>query len=556
MIEINNFWKTIWSKTLYKDVNLSISNQVYAVIWPNWSWKTTLFKCLVWLDKEYEWKISFDRKEPLIWYMEQELILLDNSETTILDYLKSKLWIIQLEEELNNLYEQLWNNTENYDELLKDVWEKQEKFEDLGWYMIDSKISEIITKLWFSEDDLNRNIWSLSWWQKRKILLALVFLKWVDLVLLDEPTNDLDIKSISLLREYIKSQVFTLLVVSHDIDFINSISNKIIEVNPLTISINQYNLSYEDYVKLKEQELEKNIELYEKEQDEKRRLNKLLQEEKNSTHKKARERKDNNKWAYNKAREVSQNETGKRINKIKQKMEELDTSKPVQKKPLKFDLTTEDLSRWSILLKDVTYTYNSESDFGVKIDNLEISSWSRLFVLWDNWSWKSTIIKLITRQLISKNGEIKNNSSFRFWVFNQSHNELLESNNSLEYITKFINNKEIQEWDIFNWLARFWIKWDDVKKDIKLLSPWERSRVILTLFNLNKYNTLILDEPTNHLDIEAVEELIRTLNEFQWTLIIISHDINFIKSINKANYYLVDNWRIKTINDISNYLNN
>lgn len=96
------------------------------------------------------------------------------------------------------------------------------------------------------------------------------------------------------------------------------------------------------------------------------------------------------------------------------------------------------------------------------------------------------------------------------------------------------------------------VRW--YKKDINLLSPWERARIIFSLFNLNRFNTLVLDEPTNHLDLEAIEELIRTLSDFKWTLILVSHDINFIKSIKNSNFYIVENWSLKEIVNTDKHL--
>lgn len=552
MLQLIKFWKHIWAKTLYKDINLNIGNQVVTILWPNGSWKTTLFRCLSWLDKDFDGEISFQQNSPLIGYMEQEMKI--EWEETIIDYLKKVTGLLDLENEISDLYSKLTDSQTDQDAILSLVGDKQEQFERLGGYDIDSRINQVLAWLWFQPEESERNIRTLSWWQKRRVLLASIFLKWIDLILLDEPTNDLDIPAIFKLIDFIKSQVVTTLIISHDIDFIKSVSSRILEINPLTQDIESFNGSYDEYVLMKEKRFEKEMTEYEAATDEKIRLNKLLQEERSQAHGTWPSRKDNDKWANNRAKEKAQDGSWKKINRIKQKMEEIVIVKPIQKKPLKFDLTPSDYARWVFLMRDVQFIYPENDKFILNIRSFECSAWDRIVILWNNWAWKSTLINLITWEAKASIGEILINGSFRFGIFNQWHQDLLNSKNAVNYIEEQYTGSQINNWDILKALARFGIKEEDTIKDTELLSPGQRARIILALFNLNKYNTLILDEPTNHLDLEAVWELIRTLNEFPWTLIVISHDLNFIRSLNFKKTYISQNWLVEEIWGIDDYI--
>jgi len=550
MIELQDFEKHIGARTLYQGVNITLSKQVTAVVWPNWSGKTTLFRCLSWKDSDYSGAIRFDRSNPLIGHMEQEMA--DFEDSSILDFIRNKIGVAQLELDIAEIYEKMSDVTADQNKLMIELSEKQEQFDLLGGYIVNESIIQSIVSLWFDKEDVSRKISTLSGWQKRKILLATMFLKGVDLVLLDEPTNDLDMLSVHKLVDFIKSRASSVLIISHDVSFIKAVSGSIIEINPLTHSIEKYNVGYDEFVTSKELRFQRALEAYERQQEEVKRLNQLLQEERNSVHKKAPQRKDNNKGAYNKAKEDSQNEAGKRIEKIKAQIQKATLEKPVKKSPLRFDLGISEMARGSIVIRDGEFKY-PDSEFTLRIPRFELSAGKRVVLLGANGTGKSTLMRIIIGEL-NMGQEVEKGSSFRFGVFNQAHEDLMKYSNAKEYLTKKSIRSDLNDQDILQALARFEIRGELVYKDVHLLSPWERVRIILALFNVNKYNTLILDEPTNHLDIEAVEELWKAIDSFEWTLCLSSHDSHFIELINWCEFYKVEDWTVSEIDSLQSYV--
>ena len=497
--------------------------------------------------------IEYNVKDPLIGYMPQELNkkAFDRSET-IIDYLENITWVRKFWARIEEIYTKM--SSESYDDsILDDLWDTQSQYEKLWGYEFDNIVDKVLDWLkveWISKTS---KLISLSWWQKSKILLAWSLLTWWDILLLDEPTNNLDIRSIEWLIDYVKSKLVTILIVSHDKHFLNEVTNKMLELSLEGAQV--YSGNYDFYKHEKELLLNREnfeyTQYVEKLDELKRKLNDL--QSKRSSTSKVKRIKDNNKAAANKAREKAQNTSWSEIKKLKQQMEVLEKNKPHFNKPkreLKFSLSLSEKVHWWITVENVDFKYPN-SDNWIKVENFSINSWEKVAILWNNWAWKSTLIKLINWGVEPQSWKVSISPSIVIWNYLQEH-QLLDPEKT---VFNFLSDQLdwVDESHINSVLARFNFNKEDREKKIWILSPWQRSRMLLSYFTIKKCNTLIFDEPTNHLDLEWVEQLELTLKEFNWNLIVISHDRDFIENIGFDSFYKVEKWVLEDINWLEDY---
>lgn len=544
MLKVYNLTKSNGSTTLFEEAGFFVWEGVKVwLVWPNGSGKSTLLKILAWVNSEFTGDVKYANKKSRIWYIQQEVDI--ESGESIIQYLKEKSWITIQERVLTNLYEQLSINPTSK-KLLQQVAEVQAELEYLEYYQIDSKIETIITWLWFERNRLYTSVSELSWWQKRRVLLALMLIKWIDILLLDEPTNDLDFNAINWLIWYINSlRTTAAIIVSHNRKFLNQIVKKVIAINTHTKQIDSYTWNYDTYEKIQAEVLLKAELEYEKQQEKIETIEDnitIAQTQATRTDYRIR---DNDKWSRNKKIDNWQRIQWQIIRKLTSQIERLDMEKPYRKTPLHFTLGTDSNRTWSIIAENITYTYQNERKFAVSVPHLEIKAWEKIVIIWVNWSGKSTFINIMLGLLPSASWSITIPSWVDIWYMWQSVIKEEDATLSIvKYIYKF-KKKEIvlDDEEIEKVLYQFEIH--HTNKTIKELSPWQKIRLQLALFFINQNNMLILDEPTNHLDIEAIKVLEDALYEYNWTLLIISHDEEFIEKIHPTSIYMMNNGSLK-----------
>lgn len=542
MIQIENLTKSYWAKKIFNNLFISWFDKFDKIwiIWENWVWKSTLLKLIYWLEKPDLWNIKFDLKEPLIGYMSQELEI-NLKECTILEYLKENSWYNEIEQKINEIYN-------NYNEnLTKELWILQGQFEKLWWYDFERIVDVILEKLFGKNSVMaNNHLPLLSWWQKSKILLTEALLKWWDILLLDEPTNNLDIEAINWLINFLENSQTFVLIVSHDKYFLNQVTNKTIEIKNWNVAIFSWN--YDFYELQKNLETNRNNEAYEEYAEKFKELNQKLSQEygKKSSLQKAKVGPDTDsrrKFQQN----YAQNHSWWNIRKYKKELENLVKNKPEieKKKPLIFDLSINKKVFWWIFIYDLEFKYENSSNW-VECKKFEIQNWEKVLVVWNNASWKTTFLKLLNWELKPQKWKIKISPNIKIWNYSQEKKYLDETKLTLIEFLNFSgnNNKNWEQEDIHNILKKFNFTQEEKNLPIYLLSPWQKSRLLLALFSLVKYNTIFLDEPTNHLDLEAVDELEKALHNFNWNLIVVSHDKWFIDKINFDKKYEMRNGKL------------
>ena len=395
------------------------------------------------------------------------------------------------------------------EKVLNKLGDYQTDFEKLGGYDLDTRAKEIITGLGVMPYDHDRDVSLFSGGWRMRIALAKILIQVPDVILLDEPTNYLDLESIVWLEEWLKGFKGAVLMTSHDRDFMNGIVNRIIEVNNKTITT--YTGDYDYYEKEKDIRKDQQQAQFERQQD-------MLAKEEEFIAKFAAR-------ASHAAQVQSRVKKLDKIERVEMPPEDIvmDFSFPVPPRGSNDIVITKDLGKsWN---RDDGVLHKVFSGLTATVNRLD-----KIAVVGVNGAGKSTLLKVICGLTEASSGESSLGPSIKAGYFSQFSLDLLNPENTvLEEITQRLplaSNGYIR-----NLLAAFLFRGDDVDKKIKILSGGEKSRVVLATLMSNNNNLLILDEPTNHLDLKSREVLLNALKEFEGTVMYVSHDRHFLHGL-------------------------
>ncbi|WP_315115984.1 ribosomal protection-like ABC-F family protein [uncultured Clostridium sp.] len=479
-----------------------------GLIGRNGTGKTTVFKIIAGIEKQDKGSITI-RKNSVVGYLDQ--IPNFPGQFKVVDVLKTAFEIqYEINKQLKTLeVEMATLDAEELEHTLKKYSQLSEVYEAKGGYEIEEKLSKICTGLKFNEDFLNRDFISLSGGEKTIVILGKILLQNPDVLLLDEPSNHLDMASIEWLESYLKAYKGTVIVISHDRYFLDRVVTKIVEIEDGETSLYDGNYSY--YVKEKQRRVFEQFEAYKDQQKKIKAMEKAI--------KQLREwavQGDNEKF-FKRAESMQ-----KRLDKI-QKID-----KPMVNQPkIQLDFAETDRSG-----KDVVSFKGIGKSFGDKKIledvSLDVKYKERIALIGDNGSGKSTIVKIILGEFKPDYGEIKLGSNIKIGYLPQN---IIFDNEELTVLETFREDMTISEGSARGILAKFLFYGESVFKKVKGLSGGEKSRLKLCKLIQNDINLLILDEPTNHLDIDSREMLEEALMEFKGTIFFISHDRFFISKI-------------------------
>ena len=521
--------------TKYYSLNLILDHVTFqinkgekvALVGSNGVGKTTIFK-LILKEEEPTLVAKEDKVGDIsilngikIGYLNQDAI--SDVNHTVREELELPFSILKKDlEKLNKLGEKLGENStekdlEDYNQLLEDLTNK-------GAFNIDNKIGEYVSRFRFPEELLNEKIKTLSGGERMKIAFIKLLLVDYDVLLLDEPTNHLDISTIEWLENYLKDYKGTILFISHDRYFLNTLANKILDLENHVVAT--YNMSYDNYLKEKEIKYQNLLAQYEKEEEEMARLKKFIE------------------FYMPKPRFVGRAKD--RVHKL-EKLEASHIEKPTREnKNIKFHIEGSNLKNKGLIeFNNVSTGYDS-----VLFPPFSFTLYGKdhLAVIGDNGIGKTTLVKAIMHDLPLKSGEIKYLRELKIGYIKQNDYEFVSKDTCLDYLRKKYTTKLDKE--LRNALGRFLFKKEDVFKNCTLLSNGERMRLVLCDLSLSDYDVLILDEPTNHLDLVTKECLLNALKEYKGAIIFISHDRYFINSLADFVLYLS---RDKSIVSEGNY---
>lgn len=411
--------------------------------------------------------------------------------------------LIKLEKEISELRERMEHGDEA---IIKHFVDCNERFNLLGGNEFRAKTKALLAKFGFPEDTLNKNADSLSGGQKTKLLLVKLLLSDPDIMLLDEPTNHLDAQACEWLENYINASKKTFLIISHDRYFLDKTTNKTLEISHGVSEI--YSGNYSVFREKKKALDEARLKHYLLQQKEIARLEAFIE----------------NQRRWNREKNIIAAESRQ---KTIDKMVKLE--KPKEKeRGISFTIARSGASGNDVLSVRSLKMYYSEN---ILFDDLsfEVKKGERLFVIGKNGCGKSTLLKILTGRETAKGGIFELGYNQTVGYYDQEQQLLDQNNTVIDEIWSVYSDRTNTE--IRSMLARFGFIGEDVFKSIKVLSGGERARVSIAKMIACGVSLLILDEPTNHLDIDSREMLEEALNDYDGTVIAVSHDRYFIKNL-------------------------
>lgn len=526
MIKCKNISKSYNGKDILNNISFSINEkEKIGIIGHNGVGKTTLLR-IISGEEEPDTGEMLREENILIGYFKQEFTIHEENYD-IESFIKKYIGIDVLEARLHELENEMDNDQNKIDEYCN----IQNEYIRLDGYNIPYKLDKVLLGLGLNQEIKSKKIKELSGGQKEKVMLAAVLLKGTDLLILDEPTNNLDLKSIEWLEKYLKETQCPIMIVSHDRKFLDDVVTKIIEIDYFTRNLIEYLGNYSEYKKFKEQQEEAKLKRYQEQQEKIGDLKKSINQKKEWAQKgNKQEVSDKDKFTRGYLRDRSQTlaSNAKKIENQISQMEIMD--RPKIKNKLHIEITnSKKEGNTDIIAKDLVSGY--DNGFKTEPINLHIKYGERIVITGDNGSGKSTFLKTLIGEQKQIEGQTYIGNGIKIGYISQDTKE--QNNESIEeYVMNSLKNQKIDDNSIiYTVLNQFNFDYEERKKKYSILSPGERTRLKLAIFSLEDINTLILDEPTNHLDIEALEAIEEVLKDFNGTVIAISHDRQFIKNI-------------------------
>ena len=525
VLSCHNISKAFLENRVLENVGFHIEDyEKAAIVGINGAGKTTLLRILVGEMEPDAGAVTLSRGKTL-GYLAQDGAV-DTANTIYEEVLSVKQNLIDLERRIRECELAMPEKEGSaLEALMKQYSSLTHAFETGGGYSYKSEITGVLKGLGFAEEEFGKSVSTLSGGQKTRVALGKLLLRRPDLIILDEPTNHLDMNSIAWLETYLMNYKGAVIIVSHDRYFLDRIATKVIEIDQTRSTV--FSGNYSDYAVKKEQLRAAAITAYLNQQREIRHQEEVIEKLR----------------SYNTEKSVRRAESRA---KLLEKMDVLE--KPTEvRTDMRIRLTPRKQSG-----NDVLTVEKLGKAFGRQLlfENVdfEIKRGEHVAVIGDNGTGKTTLLKILNRVLPPDSGSFRLGMNVEIGYYDQEHHVLHGEKTLFEEISDdypYLNNTEIR-----NILAAFLFTGDDVFKHIGDLSGGERGRVSLAKLMLGNANFLILDEPTNHLDIASKEILEDALNNYDGTVLYVSHDRYFI---NRTAHRILDLTAQRFVNYIGNY---
>lgn len=503
LIQLNNVTKNFVVNEVFSNVKMEINDKDrIAIVGRNGAGKSTLLKII-------SGEIDFDNgertvsKDTTIGYLSQEFIV--REDLSIYEEMITCFnEIIELEKELEKIsYELTSENIENNPGLLDKYDRLQNQVLTHKDYHYKSKIDSVLYGLDFDKEVFDKKISTFSGGEKTRLSMAKLLLSEPDLLILDEPTNHLDMENVAWLENYLSSYNGAVVIVSHDRYFIDKVVNVVYNLE--FGKLKKYVGNYSNFLRQYEEDYEKNLKEYVSQQKDIKRLEEFVQK--------------------NIAR-ASTSKMAKSRQKVLDKMEIIDNPRKDDKVAnIEFRIK-EQSGRDVLIVNDLQVGY--EEQVGQKY-NFSVYKGDRLAIVGKNGIGKSTLIKTIAKKQKELGGNIQYGSKVSLGYYDQKQAEFKSSKTILNEL--WDEYPLMKEAEVRTVLGRFLFRGDDVLKIVRDLSGGEKARLQLAKLMLEKNNLLILDEPTNHLDITSKQVLEEALENYEGTILFVSHDRYFINKI-------------------------
>lgn len=522
-MKIENLYMSFGTQTIFDNISFQINNNdKVGIIGVNGAGKSTLFNILLGNITPDAGNITLNTKINLGYLPQVIMDDASNEEETVFEYLLEGRPIKELKEELNSLYEIIARTQDEYEvkKYYKKINRVSELLEYYDEYNAEGSLLKIISGMNIDDNLLDLKLKNISGGQKSKVAFARLLYSNPEIMLLDEPTNHLDLDTKDYIINYLKNYHGIILVISHDIEFLNEVTQKTLYVDKIKHNVEMYNVNYEKYIKIKnERDLAKKR-LYERQQKEEEKLKCIIAKYIRGNEKKANIAKD----------------------RIK-KLEKLESEKIELEKKNKYTKFNMKINRpsYSVPIKcnNLTFGYDEENLLYENL-NFDLSRGEKLLVVGENGIGKTTLLRLIMGYLKPLEGNIEITEKTDIAYYAQEH-EILEPNKT---ILENFANFGLADYEIRRMLGSFLFSGDDIFKKVEVLSPGERSRVALAKISLTGANTLLLDEPTNHLDPMTQLIISDTFKNYEGTMLVVSHNLDFVDNLNINRMLLLPSGRI------------
>ncbi|MCY6369766.1 ribosomal protection-like ABC-F family protein [Clostridium ganghwense] len=528
VLSCKDIHKSYGIDVILKNVTFNINEGEHVgLVGPNGAGKSTLFKIL---NKQLEPDSGdiFIDKNKKIGYLSQHLSLESNNsiyDEVLLVFenlLKLENKLSELEKEMNKPYDPA--NEKYHNKIIKDYTTASELYTNRGGYTYKAEINKVLKGLGFLENDYSKPINILSGGQKTRVALCKLLLSNPDILLLDEPTNHLDLEAIEWLEEYLKAYKGTIIVISHDRFFLDSITIKTFELS--NGYVETYNGNYTAYIELKKKVYEEKLKAYNLQQSEIKRQEEIIERYRSFNREKSIRAAESRQKALDKIERIEAPTKNNKITKLK--------------------FQTQIQSGNDVLhIENLSKHYGSKTLF--ENLNLDIKRSEHIALIGDNGRGKTTLFKILMDKVKSDEGTCVLGKNVFIGYYDQEQSNLEPEKTIIDEV--WDDFPKLTTTEVRTALAAFLFIGDDVFKKISSLSGGEKCRINLLKLMLSKSNFLLLDEPTNHLDIMSREALEDSILNYDGTVLVISHDRYFLNKV-------VDKIHELNIDGIKTYLGN
>lgn len=530
MISIDSLAVEFSGKKLFDDVSFVINeNDKIALMGKNGAGKSTMMKIIAGKQQATRGGVHCP-KGTVIAYLPQHL-LIDDDCTVVEEASKAFQSIFDMKSELDDLNKQLETRTdyesEAYMKIIQRVSDLGEKYYALEEINFEAEVEKALKGLGFKSEDFSRQTSEFSGGWRMRIELAKILLQKPDLILLDEPTNHVDIESVIWLENFLLTKAKAVIVISHDKAFVDNITNRTLEIS--MGKVYDYKANYSHYLELRKERRANQQKAYDEQQ-------KLIADNKQYI--------ERFKGTYSKAASVASRK--RMLDKLEIiEVDEVDTSSLKMRFP-----PSPRSGDYPVKVENMSKSYGDHTVF--KDANMAIRRGEKVSFVGRNGEGKSTMIKAIMGQIDFK-GSCGLGHNAKVGYFAQNEASLLDNDLTIFETVDNIAVGDIRT-QIKNILGAFMFKGDDIDKKVGVLSGGEKTRLAMVKLLLEPVNVLILDEPTNHLDIRSKDVIKEALMNFDGTLILVSHDRDFLKGLSQKVFEFKDKRVVEHFETIDAFL--
>ena len=531
MISVDGLTVEFGDRALFKDISFQINEKDrIALMGKNGAGKSTLLKILAGQRKPSRGSVSAP-KDTVIAYLPQHLMT-EDGRTVYEEASQAFAPLFAMEKRIDDLNRQLTERTDydspEYYKLIEEVSALSEKYYSIDLTHFEADVEKTLLGLGFKREDLQRQTSDFSGGWRMRIELAKMLLKNPDVLLLDEPTNHLDIDSIQWLEEFLISNGKAVVVISHDRTFVDNITTRTIEVTMGRIY--DYKVNYSKYLELRKDRQAQQQKAYDEQQ-------KMIAENKDFI--------ERFKGTYSKTLQVQSRV--KMLEKLELiEVDEEDTSAL----RLKFPPSPRSGS-YPVIAQELSKYYGDHLVF--KEAGFTIQRGEKVAFVGRNGEGKSTLVKCIMGEITDYTGKLTLGHNVQIGYFAQNQASLLDEELTVFQTVDDVTPSELKS-NTKNLLGAFMFSGDDIDKKVKVLSGGERTRLAMIKLLLQPVNLLILDEPTNHLDLKTKDILKNALIDFDGTLIVVSHDRDFLNGLAQKVYEFGNGKVTEHLEDINGFL--